>query len=373
MDSPSPIQSLSVLANPVDLPRFDAEFLWGQFAEVLQSFAARGALRFDRLQPPSANALRYNLGLSPWTVLHLVAHSQERVAARYGTIALQASDGRAANLTVQALAAMLAPHKSLVLVVLQCADDGRPCFDLAVEELLAECDGLTAVTVPRLHERAQKLFLLKVYSGLLGGLSGSQLAADLTANAGGAAGLELVRVHGRALGSAILPLPSPPGGVVTPPPVASAPRPWEEILRRKREADVFDVFLCHHMPDKPAVQRIGQQLKEAGILPWLDMDELAPGRPWQMLIEEQIKKTRAAAVCIGASGIGPWQQQEMYALLEAFVHRGVPVIPVLLPDAPTIPELPIFLGAMGWVDFRRADLNPLARLIWGITGKRPDF
>ena len=32
---------------------------------------------------------------------------------------------------------------------------------------------------------------------------------------------------------------------------------------------VFDVFLCHNSGDKLAVKRIGQQLKEAGLLPWL--------------------------------------------------------------------------------------------------------
>ena len=36
-------------------------------------------------------------------------------------------------------------------------------------------------------------------------------------------------------------------------------------------------------------------------------------------------------------------------------------------------ELPIFLKAMTWVDFRRQEPDPLSRLIWGITGRRPDL
>jgi hypothetical protein len=43
----------------------------------------------------------------------------------------------------------------------------------------------------------------------------------------------------------------------------------------------------------------------------------------------------------------------------------------VLPDAPSAPELPILLSAMTWVDFRHQASNPLARLIWGITGERP--
>ena len=34
------------------------------------------------------------------------------------------------------------------------------------------------------------------------------------------------------------------------------------------------------------------------------------------------------------------------------------------------PELPIFLGGMTWVDFRHSQPEPLARLIWGITGEK---
>lgn len=62
----------------------------------------------------------------------------------------------------------------------------------------------------------------------------------------------------------------------------------------------------------------------------------------------------------------------MYGFLRAFVSRKIPVIPVMLPNAPERPELPIFLQAMTWVDFRNADPDPLGLLSWGITGERPE-
>jgi len=154
---------------------------------------------------------------------------------------------------------------------------------------------------------------------------------------------------------------------------ASAVPSWHEVLQRKRKAKTFDVFLCHNSADKPAVRRISQQLKEAGILPWLDVEELRPGQPWQSLLEQQINNIRAVAVCVGSAGIGPWQQMEMYGFLNAFVKRGVPMIPLLLPDAPSVPDLPVFLAQMTWVDFRSLDSDPLTRLIWGITGERPNL
>jgi len=142
------------------------------------------------------------------------------------------------------------------------------------------------------------------------------------------------------------------------------------IIQGKIEIGDFDVFLCHNSEDKHAVKEIGERLKERGILPWLDEWELRPGLPWQRLSEKQIAQIKSAVVFVGKEGIGPWQQLELEAFLREFVDRGCPVIPVLLPDAPRRPKLPIFLRGMTWVDFRKDDPDPMKHLIWGITGKR---
>ncbi len=138
------------------------------------------------------------------------------------------------------------------------------------------------------------------------------------------------------------------------------------------ESPLFDVFLCHNSQDKPEVREIARQLQKQGLKPWLDEWELRPGLSWQELLEEQIKQIKSAAVFVGSSGFGPWQKREMRAFLSEFVDRGCPVIPVLLENAPQKPELPIFLKAMTWVDFRHSESNPMERLNWGITGVKPD-
>jgi tetratricopeptide (TPR) repeat protein len=140
-------------------------------------------------------------------------------------------------------------------------------------------------------------------------------------------------------------------------------------LKEKILTKVFDVFLCHNTKDKSNVKKIGEQLKECGILPWLDEWELRPGLPWQGILEQQFEQIKSAAVFIGKDGIGPWHQMELDAFLREFVNRGCPVIPVLLPNAPNEPELPIFLKAMTWVDFRKGKPDPMERLVWGITGE----
>jgi nucleotide-binding universal stress UspA family protein len=77
----------------------------------------------------------------------------------------------------------------------------------------------------------------------------------------------------------------------------------------------FDVFLCHNGQDKPEVKKIAETLKQQGLTPWLDEWELQPGLPWQRELEKQIQNIKSAAVFVGGSGIGPWQQMEIEAAL----------------------------------------------------------
>ncbi|MEH2401491.1 GUN4 domain-containing protein [Nostoc sp.] len=133
----------------------------------------------------------------------------------------------------------------------------------------------------------------------------------------------------------------------------------------------FDVFLCHNSKDKPAVIKVAEQLQQRGISPWLDIWQLRPGFSWQRALEQQIDQIGAAAVFVGGSGFGPWQSQEIDAFLRAFANKQCPVIPVLLPDAPKEPQLPLFLQGLMWVDFSLQYPEPMGQLIWGITGNKP--
>lgn len=82
---------------------------------------------------------------------------------------------------------------------------------------------------------------------------------------------------------------------------------------------------------------------------------------------------KSAAVCVGASGVGSWQDIELAAFIRKFVKRQSPVIPVLLSGAHQEPELPTFLEGFMWVDMREfspGNARPLANLVAGILGKR---
>ncbi|MBI5933480.1 MAG: TIR domain-containing protein [Chloroflexi bacterium] len=138
----------------------------------------------------------------------------------------------------------------------------------------------------------------------------------------------------------------------------------------------FDVFLSHNNKDKRAVEYIAQRLKKKGKKVWLDKWNLVPGNPWQEEIEEALDQCGTFAVFLGASGIGPWENEEMREAIAARVrdkHRRV--IPVLLPGAPDNKnlKLPAFLARLTWVDFRNGldDENAFHNLISGIQGTPP--
>lgn len=141
-------------------------------------------------------------------------------------------------------------------------------------------------------------------------------------------------------------------------------------LEQKRQQNLYDVYISYADADEAEVMKIGEQLKEKGILPWFDAIDVDPGllaRPQQ---EEQIRKIPAAAVFIGQQAIAGGQALQMYSFIEQFVRRGCRVIPVTLPNVTGEPELPVYLANFVGVDFRRQIPAPLTRLLQGITGKR---
>ncbi|GAK59821.1 GUN4 domain protein [Candidatus Vecturithrix granuli] len=137
--------------------------------------------------------------------------------------------------------------------------------------------------------------------------------------------------------------------------------------------DNYDIFLSHHSSDKAQIEQLACWLRDQGFKVWFDKWSLIPGRPWQEGIEEGLSQSRTIAVFIGASGLGQWEVPEMRAALDQAARQKKPVVPIFLPDCPENAELPLFLRAYTWIDFRSGLDNPDARqrLLWAITGENP--
>lgn len=394
----SPIRILAVVPEPIDAPWSSAAAAAWTSIESAVRAATRGAgVEIVRLKPATATALEELLERDSFDIVHVVSRGTSRPAARYGTVTLEGSDARARDLNAQNFAKLCARMPGLELVVLQHVAGTPADLDVLRDALLLHAASVVSAPAAGGDSRETTEFARVLYTALASGQSISDAFALATRNpsalpastSGSGPGIATLRLRDMPVtprpaatrpdrpDREAAPAPSPRRSLrVEPSAPVGAPadeeaREAQRQVDRKRTAGAFDVFLCHNVGDKPAVMEIGRRLMSRGLLPWLDQWELRPGTPWQRVLEEQIANIHAAAVFVGREGIGPWQRQELDGFLREFNKRGCPVIPVLLPGAGGEPELPLFLRGMTWVDFRETAPDPLAQLIWGITGQRP--
>lgn len=382
-----PVRVLVVIACPTDAPPFDVAGTWRDLDSAMQPLVSQRLVALERLTPPTENALRKRLADATCHVLHFVGHVSWHAGARYGTVVLENSSGASRGLSTQYFTDLLV-QSGLDLAVL-----AIPTHAARRDEPIPSLGdrGPGVVLTSGLTGRAHAVFAVKLYAALSTGgtledAAGHARQAIVDLGAGASVTVCARSPAARIVGAVAEPAAAGPtrSSVVESPQPASdadvsraaAAATAERLaihreLQRKRAASEFDVFLCHNVSDKPAVIEIADRLEARGVLPWLDQRELPPGQPWQPLLERQIAQIKSAAVFVGAAGVGPWQEQEIWGLLNEFARRRNPVIPVMLRDAPEKPELPIFLRSMTWVDFRVPQPDPLSRLIWGITGTRP--
>lgn len=360
------------------VPEAQASGLRSTLAAAITA-AGGDAIEVECLAEASENGLRRRLASAPIDIVHFVGGGKSNAAARYATLDLAGSAGSLRAVNANHFGKLISAHAQLA--VLQIDDAAGFAATPFVAEILC-AQGLPAAIVA---ERSDDLLgaACRLYAAIATGQPLGEAAASMRNDAQAVLDSQRVALQFKAGDAAVrlvgaVPAPTAEPGQQRPVRPAGEGAAHEQRQReiqvelaRKRAAGEFDAFLCHNWADKPAVKQIARALKAHGILPWLDEWELPPGQPWQPLLEQQISKIRAAAVFVGAAGVGPWQQQELYGFLREFVARNAPVIPVLLSGVRETPKLPIFLQAMTWVNFGQSEPAPLPRLIWGITGQRP--
>jgi len=132
----------------------------------------------------------------------------------------------------------------------------------------------------------------------------------------------------------------------------------------------FDVFLAHNSADKPQVKAIANKLEERGLKTWLDERQILAGQLFQSEIQDAISRSKSAAIFIGSTGLGRWQEIEFQVLFNQFVERKCTIVPVLLPGVDKIPENLPFLQIINWVRFGNIDdSSALDKLEQGINGQ----
>lgn len=357
---------LCVLADPSDKPRFATEPIWD--AVRTAGHLHDGQVVCEKLNKATENDLRERLSRTPCDLIYFAGHAECRAGLHFTNIFLQSSTGSGRDLSGNYFAGLISKCPRVRTAVLQASNTASFCFEVVAGQLLEK--GIrTVVMLPALPAPAICAVMAKLYTAIIGNVPLHSLENQLRAAHPEAGGIKVAGRETRPVEATTVRTDS----IDTPVAPTSAKSQPEPELVWKRRSGRFDVFLCHHSPDKPLVIPIGQQLMAKGLLPWLDIWELQPGKPWQPELEKQISSIASAAIFVGATGIGPWQREELCGFIQEFVDRGVPVIPVLLPSVSAVPVLPVFLRNRTWVDFRLTEPDPFEQLVWGITGRRPEI
>ena len=147
-------------------------------------------------------------------------------------------------------------------------------------------------------------------------------------------------------------------------------------LDEREKSLQFDVFLSHNSKDARDTARLAKVLRDEGLLPWLDLEQILPGDQFAPALERILEEVPVGLVLVGPHSLGRWQKQEYYVLLQRFVEyrqqlgkKRLRLIPVLLPGAPEDSNLPPFLRGIHRVDFRDDGFNnsdEMRRLLKGI-------
>lgn len=132
------------------------------------------------------------------------------------------------------------------------------------------------------------------------------------------------------------------------------------------------VFLCHASQDKPAVWKLHRYLKQHGVQPWLDQEDLLPGQNWEVEIPKALFSSDVILVCISKNSVdkeGYVQKEISFALDKALEkpEGTIFVIPVKLEEC----DIPKRLGRYQWVDLSRVDGRK--RLLLGLNKRAFDL
>lgn len=134
----------------------------------------------------------------------------------------------------------------------------------------------------------------------------------------------------------------------------------------------YHVFLSHRSADKALVELLKGHLERLGLSCWYDYVQIRPGDPVRKGLEAGIRDSLAFIFCVGQNGKGQWQEAELDHVLDAAVKGRKTVVPVLLPGATAVPDLPLGLSGVHYADFRNGfDETELGRVESKILGKAP--
>jgi hypothetical protein len=110
------------------------------------------------------------------------------------------------------------------------------------------------------------------------------------------------------------------------------------------------IFLCHASEDKGVVRELYYRLRDAGIQPWIDEEDLLPGQQWQEVIRKAVQAARIVVVCLSKRSVDKrgFFQEEIQFALDVAAERTASyyIVPARLEPC----DIPPRLKQWQWVD-----------------------
>jgi len=114
---------------------------------------------------------------------------------------------------------------------------------------------------------------------------------------------------------------------------------------------LLQVFLCHSSEDKPQVRELYRRLLHQGIIPWIDEEDILPGKNWEIEIKKAIRDCDVVIVCLSNNSInkrGFIQKEIKYALdvADEIPSDDIFIIPARMENC----QVPNNLKSWQWVN-----------------------
>lgn len=111
-----------------------------------------------------------------------------------------------------------------------------------------------------------------------------------------------------------------------------------------------DAFISYYHEDADFVTRLAPALAERGFTVWYDRRSLTAGSSWPREIERALECTHYVALVATSDSVErPWVRREMDG---AYVREGEEYRQILVPLRIDHSDLPLFIRARQWCDFR---------------------
>ena len=115
------------------------------------------------------------------------------------------------------------------------------------------------------------------------------------------------------------------------------------------------IFLCHSSGDKPAVRALYHRLRDEGVEPWLDEEDLVAGQLWEQEIPKAVTNSDIVIVCLSRTSItkSGYIQKEIKRALDVAEEQPegtIYIIPLKLEEI-EVDRIPQQLRSYHWVNF----------------------